>query len=272
MSTMCCNMNQVSIKEKELTRMTEEREVSKQRKEFLENLRLYLFSSGKRSRDIEEIVEELEVHSYEAEQKGKPMEKIIGTSAKEEIVTVTDEMSLDSPSWIEPILLIVLCSFSFTILPDVWNGKLAYSVLEISGHISIAAIFIASIFIGFKHTSKTNPSVKKQIFILVPVMIIPMFLFLGLIYLNEAVDTPIIYFGNTSSIIMWMVTVLFLIGFSIWAETWLFLFVLSLIIVPEHGLRLTTLAYETQLIISALIPVPGMAIYLWLSYRLKRNE
>jgi len=252
--------------------MTEQREVSKQSKEFLENLRLYLFSSGKKSRDIEEIVEELEVHLYEAEQKGKPIEKIIGKSPKEYMEMVSDEMSLDYPSWIKYILLIVIGSFSFKILPDVLNGNLAYTVLEISGHIIIAAIFIASILIGFKHTSKTNPSVKKQIFILVPVMIIPMFLFLGLIYLNEAVDTPIIYFGNIASIIIGLLTVLFLIGFSIWAETWLFLFVLSLIIVPEHGLRLTTLAYETQLIISALIPVPGMAIYLWLSYRLKRNE
>src|SRR5690625_6216502 len=180
MSTMCCNMNRVSIKEKELNKMTEKRELSTQSEDFLDNLRLYLFSSGKKPNDIQEIVEELEVHLYEAEQKGKPIEKIIGKSPKEYMEMVSDEMSLDYPSWIKYILLIVIGSFSFKILPDVLNGNLAYTVLEISGHIIIAAIFIASILIGFKHTSKTNPSVKKQIFILVPVMIIPMFLFLGL--------------------------------------------------------------------------------------------
>src|SRR5690625_4319697 len=201
--------------------MTEKRELSIQIEDFLDNLRLYLFSSGKKPNDIQEIVEELEVHLYEAEQKGKPIEKIIGKSPKEYMEMVSDEMSLDYPSWIKYILLIVIGSFSFKILPDVLNGNLAYTVLEISGHIIIAAIFIASILIGFKHTSKTNPSVKKQIFILVPVMIIPMFLFLGLIYLNEAVDTPIIYFGNIASIILELLTVLFLIVFSIWAETWL---------------------------------------------------
>src|SRR5690625_3376223 len=112
MSTMCCNMNQVSIKEKELTRMTEQREVSKQSKEFLENLRLYLFSSGKKSRDIEEIVEELEVHLYEAEQKGKPIEKIIGKSPKEYMVMDSDEMSLGCLTLIEYNLIYLLSIYA----------------------------------------------------------------------------------------------------------------------------------------------------------------
>src|SRR5690625_7864041 len=119
MSTMCCNMNRVSIKEKELNRMTEQREVSKQSKEFLENLRLYLFSSGKKSRDIEEIVEEIEVHLYEAEQKGKPIEKIIGKSPKEYMEMVSDEMTLEYASWIKYMLIMEIDSISITSLPSV---------------------------------------------------------------------------------------------------------------------------------------------------------
>lgn len=251
--------------------MIEKHELSNQSKGFLDNLRLYLFSSGKKSSEIQEIVEELEVHLYEAEQEGKPIEKIIGKSPKEYMGMVSNEMPIDYASWIKYILLIVIGSFSFNVLPDALNGNLAYSVLEIGGHIAIAAIFIASIFIGFKYISTTNPSFKKQIFILVPIMMTPILLFVGLIYLNQIVEMPIIYAGNIASMIIGLITVLFLIGLSIWAKTWLLLFVISLFILPEYGLRLTTLEYETRLIISALIPFLGMVIYLWILYRIEKK-
>lgn len=43
--------------------------LSSKSKSFLEDLRVYLFSSGKNSDGIESIVEELEVHLMEAEKK-----------------------------------------------------------------------------------------------------------------------------------------------------------------------------------------------------------
>jgi hypothetical protein len=38
--------------------------LSRESRDFLENLRLYLFSSGKNEKEMEEIIEELEDHLY----------------------------------------------------------------------------------------------------------------------------------------------------------------------------------------------------------------
>lgn len=142
--------------------MNKERNLSEKSKAFLENLRLYLFSKGKNSAEIEDIIEELEVHLLEAEKSGKPIEKIIGKSPKEYMEMVSDEMAIDYRTWIKYIAFIILGSFSFTIFRDLLKGSLSYSVLEIVGHIAIGIIFIISVFTGFKYISTTNLSIMKQ--------------------------------------------------------------------------------------------------------------
>lgn len=263
-------MNPTQIYQKEMGRLNELK-LSNESKAFLENLRLYLFSSGKNSDEIEEVVEELKVHLLEAEKNGKPINKIIGKSPKEYMEMVSKEMSIDFRSWIQYICLIIFGSFSFTIFPDLLEGNLSYSVLEIVGYIVIGTIFIISIFGGFKYISTTNQPSKIQGIILFIIMLLPLFLFIGLIYLNHTIHTPIIHFGNTASVIIGVITALFIIGMSIWSKTWIFIISLGLLIVPEYVLSFTPLKYETQLIISTLITFAGFSIYLWVSNKIAKN-
>ena len=58
-------------------------ELSTQSRDFLDNLRTYLFASGKNEHEISEIVEELEIHLNEAESNGKSIEDIVGNSPQE---------------------------------------------------------------------------------------------------------------------------------------------------------------------------------------------
>ncbi|MCY8088759.1 hypothetical protein MOB87_14080 [Bacillus sonorensis] len=252
--------------------MNNELKLSDKSKLFLENLRLYLFSSGKNLDEIEEIVEELEVHLTEAEKSGKSIEKIIGKSPKEYMEMVSNEMVIDYRTWIKYICLIFFGSFSFTIFTDLLKGNLSYSVLEIVGHIMIGVIFIASIFTGFKYISTTNQSIKKQGLILMTIVILPIVLFVGLIYLNRAIDTPIIHFGNTASMIIGVITALFIIGMSFWAKTWTLIIIVALLTLPDYLLNLTPLKHEIQLITSTWITFGGIAIYLWISYKLEKNK
>lgn len=264
-------MNQIQKIQMEMRRLNDELKLSDKSKSFLENLHLYLFSSGRNSDEIEEIVEELEVHLSEAEKSGKPIEKIIGKSPKEYMEMVSNEMVIDYRTWIKYICLIIFGSFSFTILPDLLEGNLSYSVLEIVGHIVIGAIFIASIFTGFKYISTMNQSIKKQGLVLVGVAILPIALFVGLIYLNRVVNTPIIHLGNTASLITGVITALLIIGMSLWAKTWTLIIIVALLTLPDYLLSLTSLKYETQLIISTLITFGGIAIYFWISYKLEKE-
>lgn len=246
--------------------------LSEKSKEFLENLNLYLFSSGKNTEEIEEITEELEIHLSEAEKNGKSIEKIIGKTPKEYMEMISNEMVIDYRTWFKYICLFIIGSFSITIIPDLLEGTLSYSVLEIVGHIIVGAIFIATIFKGFKYIATKNHSGKKQGLILMAIVMLPMALFGGLIYLNRVIETPIIYFGNMWSLMIGIIAALFIIGMSFWAKTGILIVVVAFLTLPNYLLALTSLQYETQLITSWLITCSGIAIYFWISSRLEKGK
>lgn len=267
-------MNQMNKEhgQKEMRPLTKEFTFSEKSKTFLENLRIYLFSTGKKADEIEEIVNELEIHLHEAEKNGKPIEKIIGTTPKEYMEMISNEMVIDYRTWFKYICLIIFASFSIKIFPDLLEGTLSYSVLEVVGHIVIVVIFIASIFTCFKYISTTDPSIKKLGIILISISILPIALFVGLIYLNRTIATPIIHFSLTGSLIIGVVAALILIGTSFWAKTWVIMIVVALLTLPNYFLDLTSLKYETQRIIGWLITCVGMIIYIWVSSKLTKSK
>lgn len=252
--------------------MKNELQLSKKSQDFLENLSVYLFSSGKRTDEIEDIVSELEVHLFEAEKEGKPIEKIIGKSPKEYMKMVSDEMEIDYRTWFKYICFIIFGSFSFSIFIDLWEGNLSYSILEIIGHIVIGAIFITSVFTGFKFISTTNRSLKIQGLILGCIVILPMALFFGLIYLNRAIDTPVIHFGNKGSLVIGMIAAIILIGVSIWAKSWTLIVIMAFLVLPDYLLNLTSMQEETQLILGIIITYGGIGSYLWILSRLEKSN
>lgn len=252
--------------------MKNELQLSKKSQYFLENLRLYLFSSGKNSDEIEDIVRELEIHLSEAEKNGKSIEKVIGKSPKEYMKLVSNEMIIDYRTWFKYICIIVLGLFSYTVFPDLLEGNLSYTVLEIFGHIVIGTIFIASVFTGFKYISTVSQSIRKQGMVLVGIAILPIALFVGLIYLNKAIDTSVIYFGNTASLIIGLIMALFIISVSIWAKTLALIIIIALLTLPDYLLNLTSLQYETKLIVSTIITFGGIAFYLWILSKLEKSK
>lgn len=265
-------MNQKQNLQEEMRQLSNEKRLSEKSKEFLENLNLYLFSSGKNTDEIEEITEELENHLFEAEQNGKSIEKIIGKTPKEYMEMISDEMVIDYRTWFKYICLIIIGSFSITVFPDSLEGTLSYSVLEIVGHIMVAVIFIATIFKGFKYIATKNQSLKKQGVVLMAIGILPMALYVGLIYLNRVIETPIIYFGKTGSLIIGIIAALFIIGMSYWAKTWVLIIIITFLTLPDYLLAFTSLQYETQLMTSWLITCGGIAIYLLISFKLEKNK
>lgn len=262
-------MNQTQTLKREMKQLNNEIKLSTKSKDFIENLRVYLFSSGKNSDEIEDIIEELENHLSEASKRGKPIEKVIGQSPKEYMEMISNEMVIDYQNWFKYILLIIIGAFSITIIKDILEGALSYSLLEIIGYIAIATIFTFSVLKGFKYISTIKKSFWKQMAILIPIVILPQVLFFGLIFVNRVVDTPVIQFSNTTSMIVGIITLLFLIGMSIWAESWILIVVVIFITLPNYLLNQTSLAYDTQLILEPVIMLGGIGIYLLILTKFK---
>lgn len=87
--------------------------ISMESRDFLENLRVYLISSGKKEIEINEIIEELEDHLYEAEKNGKKIDDIIGKSPKEYMEQVANEISFDLKGVVKFIPIVIICFYSY---------------------------------------------------------------------------------------------------------------------------------------------------------------
>lgn len=247
-------------------------ELSKKSKTFLEDLRVYLFASGKKFDDVDEILGELESHLIEAEKNGKAIEQVIGNSPKEYMEMISDEMPEDKPGWVMYTILIIVGALAFTVIPDLLQGNIAYSLLEVIGHIVIVLTFVAAILVGFKYISTTNQTFKMKALTMVGIGVLPIGLFIGLIYLNNAIATPIIHFGNTGTYILAGIMALFIIGISIWARTWLLIFILALLTLPDYLMTFTPFSEEIQLILGTVITFGGLFCYILISSKLQKDK
>ncbi|MCR8969604.1 DUF1129 family protein [Facklamia sp. 7083-14-GEN3] len=245
-------------------------QLSKESKEFLENLNVYLISKGKETNEIEEIVNELEDHLMQAEAQGKPIEHIIGASPKEYMESIANEMSVDYRSAFKYILSIIFASYSFVILPNLMRGEFSFSILEIMGHLIIAGAFLVAILAAFRHIVPAKLSDKIKYLVFAGISFVTIAAYVVLYYVDRIAQTPVITLGPAVSIIIGSIMVLLLILFSIWSKTAVLLVTLLLITLPEYLLNLSPLPYELKQILTLIIMIGGFALYAW--YVFKKEE
>ena len=150
--------------------------------------------------------------------------------------------------------------------------KKSYWWLEIVGYIIIPAIFIAAVSKGIKYISTINRFNVKQGVLIVGIALLPLVLFLGLTFLDRVIWTPTVHFDNIGTLIIGGITLLIVIGISIWAKTWILIIVTTLLILPDYFLNLTPLKHKAQLILSMIISFGGIAVYLWILSKLEKSK
>ncbi len=252
--------------------MNRKQDLSKKSQSFLENLRLYLFSSGKDEAEINAIVEELEDHLIEAEARGKTVDYIVGESPKEYMNQISNEMTTNKSSVLKFLLMIIFGAFSYSVLTNAVKGQLSYSLFEIIGAVIVCFILIMVVGSVFKYIAANSLSRKKEFAIFYVTGLLSIGLFIGLIYANRLIETPIIHFGSIGTIIAVIVTLGFLIGMSLWSKTGVVLIILALLVIPNVLFRFIDVNPETQLILSTIITYGGIAIYLFVNHKMTHQQ
>ncbi|WP_345242657.1 HAAS domain-containing protein [Pontibacillus salipaludis] len=237
--------------------------VSKESQQFLDNLRVYLLSSGKNEQEINEIVEELEDHLYEAERNGKDVEDIIGQSPKEYMNQVADEMPLDLIGVLKYIPIIFLGAFSFILIDDAIRGTMEYSLLELIGY---PLIFFINLFImfrlAFRYLAISSLSETKQWLFLSLVGMVPTSLFIVIYYVDRSFQTPSIEFGTVGVTVAVAVSISVLIGVALWSKSWVTIIIPILLFLPRIFINMTSIEDNTKLIVSGILPLVLVGIYL----------
>lgn len=245
--------------------------LSQESNRFIENLRLYLFSKGKKQADIEEVAEELAEHLYEAEQNGKSIEQIVGKSPQEYMESIEEEMNKDPVAWwIIPFILIG--STVFMVYDDLLRGVLfgemvGYSLWRIAGTAVIGIFFVIGFIVALRYTSKNQFSDLKANGILAIPIGMSMLLFFVIYLMDGYMETPIITINTLGSIILLIVLTIFVIGASIWAKTWILPVILAAFVLPPLLLESTSLGIDMQAFLGFIITIGIVGVYMYLVFR-----
>ncbi|MDM5314812.1 hypothetical protein QUF49_02335 [Fictibacillus sp. b24] len=229
--------------------------------DFLDNLRLYLFSSGKKDDEINEIVEELEDHLMEAEKRGKSVQHIVGSSPKVYMEQLSEEMSFDF-KWLSYFPVIVLGVFAYVLLGDAIRGGVQYSLLQVIGY-PVACLLLTLLYLKtFKFLASRELSKVKNGVIFFLLGSLPIAFFLGLLLANKAYKTPsVIDLGTTGNIVATILAAGIFIGIALWSKTWFTIVIPLMLFVPEFLIGLTSLEKETKGIMTLSIMVVVFATY-----------
>lgn len=246
--------------------------LSKESREFLQNLRLYLFSSGKKEEETEEIVGELEDHLYEAEKHGKSVQDIIGQSPKAYMDQLADEMPFDYKNWLVYVPLILLGLICYNILNKAVEGVFTYSLLEGVGDIVITLIGLGLIIVLFKYVASSKLSKISEGLLFYGCSLTPIILLVALTYLDRAVDSPMIHLGLVWRILAVALACLFLIGIAIWAKTWVSIIIPFLSLSPDLVLNQTGMQEASKNVLSIVITFLGLGIYFFIVFKREKNK
>lgn len=207
--------------------------LSKESEQFLNNLRAYLMTSGKKESEILEITGELESHLEEAEKAGKSVEDIVGQSPATYMESIAGEMETDRRGSVFAGLAAILGAFSIVIFPDIVRGELHFSLFKLIGMMTIFVLFIVAIVVISRKLSKQNASDAKSIAVISVLMALPMLVFLALFLLDDKIVTPTFTIEAPMIYIVGAVVAALLIGISLWSKTWIIPLVVLALTLPD---------------------------------------
>jgi uncharacterized membrane-anchored protein len=247
--------------------------LSKESQTFLDNLRVYLFASNKKEEEVNELLEELEDHLYEAEQNGKSIEHIIGKSPKSYMKEVEAEVDKDGRFWILYMPMIILGAFAYLVMGKALGDDRSYSLLILIGNPVLFIFSILALFCLYRYVAANKVSKKAEILSYLLFSIIQISLFVGLLFANDWIQTPVLTVspvGNTALIFM---SLLVFAGLAVFSKTWFVIVLPVLFFSPQIILRYIHIDENTELILLTCIQslfMLGLAI--WMFWQLKKEN
>jgi len=246
-------------------------ELSKKSRDFLDDLAVYLMSSGKAEEEVHDVVAELKDHLEEAERAGKSVDDVVGQSPKAYMQHLGHEMAFDGKGFFKIIAMLVPNVFAYIIIGNFIQGEMTFSTVQLIGFPLVAVLFLLAASQAFRNLSvRSKASPFKNGATYIALAVLPMTLFLGLMVLDIFVETPTIVFGSTGQLVLLGLAVVTLLIVSVWTKTWINLIIPLLLFGPQYAFAKTSLPLEQQLIFSMLILFVGMGVFLFVWW--KKNQ
>lgn len=218
---------------------------------FIDNLRMYLLTSGKNENEVKEVTEELRDHLIESEKRGKSIDEIIESTPEAYMDSIKLAMKTDYRSIVKNIPIYFLGIIAYFIMGPAIRGEFELNIVQLIGFPIVSVIGLLIYVFFLQKAGKHQYSSKKLIFIGMiassSVTALFILLLLGSNFLVEPFykASPIVTLG----IIVICVAVFILLAF--WGKTLSAIWIPTLLFIPDYFYRFSNLKDETILIIAA---------------------
>lgn len=246
--------------------------LSKEAELFIENLHLYLLSSGKKEKEIKEIVEELSDHLQEAEANGKNISDVTGESPKEYMESLAREMQTDLKEWGKLLPYVFISLIAYTLIGKIILGENQISLLVGIGSIIICFFMLGMYIVLFRYIAARNISNKKTIGLVIPFQLLVTGLFFVLMLYGNNFGPVYMMDTLANQILFFIIPFVYLCWFAWWSKSWV-VFVPVLIYLPDLIARPLSISEEMKSIISSIIlMVIMMAYFIWSICKGKKQQ
>ncbi|MCP1165168.1 MULTISPECIES: DUF1129 domain-containing protein [Bacillus] len=179
--------------------------LSSEARKFLLDMRLFLTAKGVKESDIENFIEDAELHLIEGESDGKSVEDVFGSSPKEYANELVKVMEKDRQETWKQIGFTVMNIVSFWIIASILivnNGLLQMSLIQCVGYsLSLILVVMGPNFLLRKMTFVTSFT-KTWFSMWFLVMIAPMFLMGVITVLDVIYPTKMFIFTQMQSYLL----------------------------------------------------------------------
>ncbi|MBG9822588.1 HAAS domain-containing protein [Bacillus safensis] len=124
--------------------------VSKETRQILLELQLYLISKGKNQGEIDELMDELTAHAVEAEKDGKTGEDVFGGDPWGYADELAKELSGNHKDWVPFVSAFLIGSLFYMILADAISQNLSYSWFALIGYPLVLVANVIMIIVMFR--------------------------------------------------------------------------------------------------------------------------
>jgi uncharacterized membrane-anchored protein len=236
--------------------------LSKESQIFLGNLRVYLFASNKKEEEVNELLEELEDHLYEAEQNGKSIEHIIGKSPKTYMKEIEAEVDKDGRFWILYMPMIILGAFAYLVMDKALDSDRSYSAFSLIGNTVVFIVSIIALFGLYRYNAANHVSKKVEMISYILFSIIQISLFVGLIFADDYIKSPEFTITAAANTAFIFISLLVFVGLAIFSKSWFVAVMPFLFFLPQFISRYIQISENTELIFLFSILL-GVAAYMF---------
>jgi DNA-binding ferritin-like protein (Dps family) len=246
--------------------------LSKEAEAFIENLHLYLLTSGKKEKEIKEIVEELSDHLREAEANGKNISEVTGDSPKEYMESLAKEMQTDIKEWSKLLPHVFISIIAYMLISKIILGENQLSLLVGMGSIFICMIMIGLYVVIFRYISSRSISNKISFVLMFFLQLLLSGSFFVLMFYGNNWGTVYMIDTLFKQILFLLIPFAYLSWFAWWSKSWI-VFLPILVNLPSVITEQLPLTEEWKAIISSIfLFIMMLAFLIWQIWLLKREN